>query len=134
MTTEVFVICDGANDSHGKLNILGAFDTIVTAEFPFIHPHCTVALRLRYDSADAKDRAIKLDMQSASGDTLLASIDAVLKGDSSPNATATANLIFNINGLRFERPGDYSFVLKVDGMPTAVAPLYRRASHPTPVQ
>jgi hypothetical protein len=130
MITEVFVICDAANDSHGKLNILGAFDTIVAAEFPFVHPHCTIALRLRYDSASVREHAIKLDLQGASGAPLLASIDTVMKSGVSPNATATANLIVNINSLRFEKPGDYSFVLKVDGLPTAVTPLYIRATQP----
>ena len=126
MITEVFVVCDAANDSHGKLNILGAFDTIVAAEFPFVHPHCTIALRLRYNSNTVKEHPIKLDLQGASGSPLLASMDAVIKSGVSPNTTATANLIININALRFEKPGDYSFVLKVDGLPTAVAPLYIR--------
>ena len=130
MIIEVFVICDGANDSHGKLNILGAFDTIVASEFPFIHPHCAIALRLRFDSANAQEHKIKLDLQSSSDDHLLASIDAVVKSSASPNATATANLIVNINALRFEKPGAYSFMLKIDGMPTGVAPLYVHASQP----
>ena len=134
MITEVFVICDGANDSHGKLNILGAFDTIVASEFPFIHPHCTIAIRLRFDSAHAQDHKIKLDLQSSADDLLMASIDAVVKSNASPNATATANLIININALRFEKPGAYSFMLKIDGMPTAVAPLYIHTSQPVTVQ
>jgi hypothetical protein len=134
MITEIFVICDGANDSHGKLNVLGAFDTIVSAEFPFVHPHCTVALRLRYDTGNARDHQIKLELQSASGDLQLASVDATLKSGDSTNATATANLIVNINALRFDNPGDYSFILKMDGMPTAVAPLYVRTSQTGTIQ
>jgi hypothetical protein len=128
MVTEVFVMCDGANDSHGKLNILGAFDMIVAGEFPFVHPHCTIALRLRYDHTDGQESVIRLILQNAAGDTVLTSIDTTIKRAASANPTASANLIVNINALRFEKPDDYSIMLQVDGMPAAIIPLYVRSS------
>ena len=106
MVTEAFVLCDGANDSHGKLNILGAFDMIVAGEFPFVHPHCAIALRLRYDRTDGQESAIRLVIQNAAGTTVLSSIDTTVKHGLSANPTASANLIVNINALRFEKPDD----------------------------
>ena len=131
MVTEVFVMCDGANDSHGKLNILGAFDMIVAGEFPFVHSHCTIALRLRYDHKDGQESMIRLVLQNAAGDAVLTSIDTTVKRAASANPTASANLIVNINALRFEKPDDYSIMLQVDGMPAAIIPLYVRTSHAT---
>lgn len=128
MVTEVFVLCDGANDSHGKLNVLGAFDMMVAEEFPFVHPHCTLAVRLRHDETDRQECRIKLVLQTAAGDSVLANIDTSLKRGSSPNPTSTANLIVNINSLRFEKPGDYSIILHVDDLPVAITPLYVRSS------
>lgn len=128
MVTEVFVMCDGANDSHGKLNILGAFDMIVAGEFPFVHPHCTIALRLRYDHTDGQESVIRLVLQNAAGDTVLTSIDTTVKRAASTNPTASANLIVNIHALRFEKPDDYSIMLQVDGMPAAIIPLYVRST------
>jgi len=128
MVTEVFVMCDGANDSHGKLNILGAFDMIVAGEFPFVHPHCAIALRLRYDRTDGQESTIRLVLQNAAGDAVLTSIDTTVKRASSANPTASANLIVNINSLRFEKPDDYAIMLQVDGMPAAIIPLYVRAT------
>jgi hypothetical protein len=128
MVTEVFVMCDGANDSHGKLNILGAFDMIVAGEFPFVHSHCTIALRLRYDHTDGQESAIRLLLQNAAGDAVLTSIDTTVKRAASANPTASANLIVNINALRFEKPDDYSIMLQVDGMPAAIIPLYVRST------
>jgi len=128
MVTEVFVMCDGANDSHGKLNILGAFDMIVAGEFPFVHPHCTIALRLRYDRTDSQESTIRLVLQNAAGDAVLTSIDTTVKRAASANPTASANLIVNINALRFEKPDDYSIMLQVDGMPAAIIPLYVRST------
>ena len=128
MVTEAFVLCDGANDSHGKLNILGAFDMIVAGEFPFVHAHCTIALRLRYDRTDGQESMIRLVLQNAAGDTVLTSIDTTVKRAASANPTASANLIVNINALRFEKPDDYSIMLQVDGMPAAIIPLYVRST------
>lgn len=128
MVTEVFVLCDGANDSNGKLNILGAFDTFLASEFPFTHPHCTVAVRLRFDHDDTRESRIGLTIQSVNGKPPLAKVDTTLKHGSSLTPTSTANLIVNINSLRFETPGDYSIILKVNDMPAAVTPLYVHSS------
>ncbi len=128
MVTELFVVCDGANDSHGKLNILGAFDMIVAGAFPFVHPHCSIVLRQRYDRTDSRESKIRLVIQTAAGDAVLASIDTTLQHAATGNPTSTGNLIVNVNALRFEKPGDYSIILQVDGMPAAITPLYVRAS------
>ncbi len=128
MVTEVFVICDGANDSHGKLNILGAFDMILADDFPFIHPHCAVAVRLRYDKSDPQENKINLVLKGDADNSVLASIDTTLKQAVSHNPTSTANLIVHINSLRFENSGDYSIILKLDGLPAAITPLYVRSS------
>ncbi len=131
MVTEVFVICDGANDSHGKLNILGAFDSIVSAEFPFTHSHCAIALRLRYDRTDSEESRVRLSLQNRAGDEVLTSIEATVKHSISANPTSVANLIVNINSLRFEKPGDYAVMLESDGLPAAVIPLYVRPPQDT---
>lgn len=128
MVTEVFVMCDGANDSHGKLNILGAFDTIASNDFPFIHPHCTIALRLRYDLADKRDSKLRIVIQGVTGEPVLASVETAVNRGISPNPSSTANIIVNINSLRFEKPGDYSVILHVDGMPVGITPVYVRSS------
>ncbi len=129
MVTEIFVMCDGANDSHGKLNILGAFDMIVADDFPFVHPHCAIAVRLRYASTDEPDKKINLLLRSDADNAVLASVDTILKPGASLNPTSTGNLIIHINSLRFQKPGDFSIILQVDGLPAAITPLYVRSSH-----
>ena len=128
MVTEVFVMCDGANDSHGKLNILGAFDTIASNDFPFVHPHFTIALRLRYDLVDKMEGKLKLVIQGVTGEPVLASVETAVNRGISPNPSSTANIIVNINSLRFEKPGDYSVILHVDGIPVGITPVYVRSS------
>jgi hypothetical protein len=133
MITEAFVLCDGANDSHGKLNILGAFDTIVSQEFPFVHPHCTMALRLRYDHSDGIESRVKIDIKDQSGDDSLACIDTVIKHLASSTPSSTTNLIINLNALRFVKPGDYAVILQVNDIPAAITPLFIRQAQPDSV-
>lgn len=128
MVTEVFVMCDGANDSHGKLNVLGAFDMIVAHEFPFIHPHCTLAVRLRHDATENPEIRVMFIIQGASGEPNLASIDTTVKHFATDNPTSASNIIVNMNSLRFEKPGDYAVILQVDGLPVAITPLYVRSA------
>ena len=57
MTIQVAVLCDAATDESGKLNLLGAFDTIYTQQLPAVHPQCSVRLAER--EWDAETRAIR---------------------------------------------------------------------------
>ena len=38
MNIQVAVLCDAATDDNGKLNLLGAFDTIYAPQTPAVHP------------------------------------------------------------------------------------------------
>ena len=48
MNIEAFLLCDAATGHQGKLNVLGAFDTIYAKQLPVIHPACAIALRIRF--------------------------------------------------------------------------------------
>ena len=50
MNIQVAVLCDAATDDNGKLNLLGAFDTIYTQQLPAVHPQCSIALRVTFGS------------------------------------------------------------------------------------
>jgi len=52
MHTELFVLCDAATDTLGKLNILGAFDAINAHQTPITHPMASIAARLRIERSD----------------------------------------------------------------------------------
>ena len=38
MNIQVAVLCDAATEENGKLNLLGAFDTIIAQQIPATHP------------------------------------------------------------------------------------------------
>jgi uncharacterized protein DUF6941 len=126
MNIEAFLLCDAATDSHGKLNLLGAFDSFFVGEVPATHPHCAVVLRLRFDRTEQGEHAITLHLIDADGQHLMQPLEGRLRVGNASNATATSNLILNMQGLKLTKFGELAFHLQIDGKPAASLPLYIR--------
>lgn len=115
MDIQVAVLCDAATDDHGKLNILGTFDTIFASHLPAIHRQCTVALRLIFYKSEEGQHKISLTLVDEDGKRVLAPIEIpvelVLPGDS---VYLSRNLIVSIQQLKFDRAGFYSLHIALD--------------------
>ena len=124
MNIQVAVLCDAATDDNGKLNLLGAFDTIYARELPAIHPQCAVALRVTFLSGDEGKRQMKLNFVDADGRAIMPPIEipveVVLPEDMH---FGTRNFIINIQQLKFGEPGLYSVDFSLDGQSQASIPL-----------
>jgi hypothetical protein len=131
MNVQVAVLCDAATDDNGKLNLLGAFDTIYTHQLPAIHPQCSVALRVTFGSEDEGTRRLRLNFMDADGRSIMPHIDipveVVLPGDSH---FGTRNFIVNIQQLKFEHPGLYSVEVTFNDQPQAGIPLLVKHTPP----
>lgn len=116
MEVEVFALCDAATDSGGKLNILGAFDRINGRQFPLVHPHCAIALRVRFDRIEEGNHRVKISLIDADGNSVIPGLDGNI-GIKFPEdvQSVCANMVLNMNGLKFEKPGQYSIELALDG-------------------
>lgn len=116
MDVEVFALCDAATDTGGKLNLLGAFDRINARQFPLVHPHCAIALRVRFDSIEEGNHRVKISLIDADGNSVIPGIDGNI-GIKFPDEVQSvcANMVLNMNGVKFEKPGQYSIELALDG-------------------
>ena len=133
MNIQVAVLCDAATDDNGKLNMLGAFDTIYTQQLPAVHPQCSIALRVTFGNQDEGEHQLRLNFVDADGRSIMPGIDipvqVVLPGDSH---FGTRNFIVNIQQLKFENPGLYSIDLTLDTEPHASIPLLVKHNPPAP--
>ncbi len=133
MNIQVAVLCDAATDDNGKLNLLGAFDTIYTQQLPAVHPQCSIALRVTFGNADEGQHQLQLQFVDADGRSIMPPIDipvqVVLPGDSH---FATRNFIVNIQQLKFESPGLYSIDVALNGSAQASIPLLVKHNPPAP--
>jgi hypothetical protein len=124
MNIQVAVLCDAATNEHEKLNLLGAFDTIYARQFPATHPQCSIALRVVFGGEDEGQHKLRLTFVDADGRAIMNAIDIdipiSLQGDAH---FLSRNFIINIQHLKFDRPGLYSFDVSVNGNPQASIPL-----------
>jgi hypothetical protein len=127
MQVEVFSLCDAATTGDGKLNLLGAFDTIWAKKMPAVHPQCALALRLRFNALEGEAHNVSVKLVDEDGRPLIPAMNGDIKVRfSSEQRTSSANFILNIQGLRVERYGEYSIDLAVDGKAKVSLPLFVR--------
>jgi hypothetical protein len=125
MKVEIFTLCDAATtDAGGKLNILGSFDRISAKEAPVIHPHCSLAAKLRFERIEEGQRTIKITFVDPDGAPVLPPIDVTTEVRGLGNETPTASLAINIQQLKLPKFAEYSIDLAVDGRHEASIPLF----------
>jgi hypothetical protein len=131
MNIQVAVLCDAATDDNGKLNLLGAFDTIYTQQLPAVHPQCSIALRVTFSSGDEGKHSLSLNFVDADGGSIAKfppiPVEVALPDDMH---FGTRNFIVNIQQLKFENPGLYSIDILLDDQPQANIPLLVRHNPP----
>jgi hypothetical protein len=134
MNIQVAVLCDAATDDNGKLNLLGAFDTIYTQQLPAVHPQCSIALRVTFSHEDEGEHKLRLDFVDADGRSIVPGVIPIPVNVVLPNDShfGTRNFIVNIQQLKFENPGLYSIDIRLDDRPQANIPLLVKHNPPAP--
>src|SRR6185436_19013904 len=131
MIIQLAVLCDAATDYSGKLNILGTFDTILTSQLPAVHPQCSVALRMTFNKIEEGSHKIKMNFVDEDGKLVMPAIDmpvdVLLPGDAN---FLVRNFVINIQQLKFEKPGNYSIDVAVDGRQEISIPLLVKHKKP----
>ncbi|MBI5408072.1 MAG: hypothetical protein HZA14_01750 [Nitrospirae bacterium] len=126
MKIELFVLCDAATDYQGKLNVLGTFDTIWAKKMPAVHPQCAIALRIRFMKMEEGAHAVKINIVDEDGKGVVPPLEAGvnIRFKDTPLTSLAANMIFNLQGLKFPKQGEYAVDLAIDGRHEASLPLY----------
>ncbi len=124
MKTEIVTLCDAATEYGGKLNILGSFDCLWVRQLPAVHPHCAVALRLRFNRVEEGEHRLRVNFMDEDGHAVVPTIDAQLNVRFGPDDdSAVANLVLNMQQIKLARYGQYSIDVAVDGRQEASLPL-----------
>jgi hypothetical protein len=125
MNIEAFLLCDAATDQLGKLNILGAFDNIFAKKMPTIHPACAVAARIRFNKIEEGSHPIRIQIIDEDGKSigpkLEGNVNIRIGGDTD---STVANIVLNIQRLKFEKYGQYRIDLAIDNQIKGSLPIY----------
>lgn len=126
MQIDLALLADAATvDVSGKLNILGVFDRITTAEFPA--PPLRVCLVLRFSASvgEAGSHEVLIRLKGPAGKEIFR-LDGEMMMAPGPGSTEDGihvPQVLNMDGVVFERPGHYSFDVSIDGEHHAAVPL-----------
>lgn len=126
MKVELFALCDAATDYQGKLNLLGAFDSIWAKQMPAVHPFCAVALRIRFMKIEEGEHKVKISIVDGDGKSVVNPVEAGvnIQFKNTPLSSIATNMILNLQGLKFPVYGEYSIDLAIDGRHEVSLPLY----------
>lgn len=131
MKVELFAMCDAATDSAGKLNILGVYDTIGSVKVPFVQNRCAIVLKVRFERIERGEHKLKLTIVDQDGKPVVPALEGPINigfPDSSPSATA--QLILDLQNVRFDKFGEFAIDLAVDGRQEASIPLFVKNIQP----
>ena len=123
---ELFTFCDFAQENGGKLTIVGTFDTIISRNFPCVHPHLSVVIRLRFDIWEFGPHSFRIETRDLDGEMSMETINGNIEVKGVGNASAVSHLVFSITNLQFKTPGLVNFVLFIDEKEIDSIPLYIR--------
>lgn len=120
------VLCDSAADYNGKLCILGAFDTIWARQYPAVHPHCAIALRLLFRDTDEGKHRLSISLIDSDGKNLFQKgpvIDLEIRQVPEESFFLSRNIVINLQGLSLPKIGLYSIDVVMDDRIIARIPL-----------
>ena len=124
MLFQIAALCDAATDHAGKLNLLGAFDTIVGGEFPLVHVQCALALRIVFTKVEEGKHKLQVNLIDEDGTSVVKPIEIPLAVALPPNGYfASRNIVINLQRLPFAKPGQYAVDVAVDGRTHVNIPL-----------
>ena len=125
MDVDLAVIADAANVSQeGKLNILGVFDTIWASTFPFRHSVMVFVLRFSADFTEQGAHALEVRLMDADGEQLFKAEEPLQVMGGVPGRPIRPHVVMGLNGVTFQRPGDYSFEVMMAGRHMRSVPLH----------
>jgi len=133
MHVRIAALADFASASEGsKINILGIFTDIYANSVPVTHPQMYLVFVLEFDSSEAGDKNIKIDLVDEDGRDML-SVNGEMHIERSPAGHPTRmNQIVNLTGMIFPTYGAYEFRIVIDGKTEAIVDLNVREI-PSPV-
>jgi hypothetical protein len=125
MKIELLTICDHAVDYGGKMCVLGMFEGLRAPSVPASHPHCTILARIRFYPTEAATHKVSISITDEDGkpiiQPLIKDVPVHFPGEV---RSMIFNMLFNINGLRLPKFGEYAVNLVVNGEQKSSTPLY----------
>lgn len=117
MRVDLALLADYAEVSQrgSKLIVCGIFDRITLADADTVHPHMALALKLVSDPGDPPSHHLTVRLVDPDGVDVVSPMEGEVEVKVEAGGEASANLILDLNLVRFGSAGPHSFDVFVDG-------------------
>ena len=105
-----FLLCDAVVPCAGKKIFYGVFNQINAFDFPAVHAMCAIAVEI---STTEGEHEMQFSLKDSSGADVMPPTPP-LKAVAMP-PLGLIDAVVNLQNMRFEKPGIYSFEVKLDG-------------------
>lgn len=131
MQIEYAFLADAAQTAEGKLYVLGGgIDRITTRKFPTTHPFMTLVIKLKlHPSECGRQHKLDIELWDQDGQRVGPQISGELSRERQPDAPTQPvffQVVLNVIGAKFDRPGMYEFHILVNGEYLKSVPLELR--------
>lgn len=112
MNVKYSFVCDAANIAQsGNLNVLGIFKSINAVQFPCVYPRFMYIAHIEFHRSETGKHKFKLNFINDDGKEIL----PPMYGEINVNPqNPFTNIMVNINGATFPKPGAYQIDLNID--------------------
>jgi hypothetical protein len=125
MQVEIFTLCDAATQDHGKLNLLGTFDTLTYPEYPHEVGGFAIVARVRFSAEDGGDHEMDVRWFDADGEEVDRTEPCRINLELDDRRDL-AQHVWVVHGKTVYEPTEYLLQLAVDECPVASIPLILR--------
>lgn len=117
MQADVALLCDHALvDQFGKLSVIGIWRHIAVPQFPAMHPRAHLVALLRGRRTDVGSHPFSVQLLDPSGTVVLQNGGTMHVAEPPPGVIDLESPAVMVLDLPLARPGEYAFVMEVDGM------------------
>ena len=142
MDIEAFLLCDCATDTNGKLNVLGAFDTIFAPKLPTVYPAIAIAIRIRFSSIEQGEHEMRINVIDQDANPIAPKLQGKITVQLPEDADSKAvNIVLHLQRLELKSYGQYRIDFALDArheasLPFCVRKPYNKTQYKTeePIQ
>lgn len=115
MKLDIFTFCDFAQESNGKMTIVGTFNVLQLNKVPSVYQNFYVAIRATFAPEDEGEHTLRLTFKHEdSGYELLPALELKTETVRNDGMFSSMNLPFNAPFLNFEKEGKYVCTVTID--------------------
>ncbi len=116
MDVQILTLCDFAEDFGGKLCITGTFDTLRVVDWSRNMSTFSVALRLAFDQGESGHQEFAIAIKDDEGRDHVPELKGALEVGARKTFMGASNIVLNLNGISFRKPGIYFVAFSMNGV------------------